>query len=42
MVVLGSFLLFLAAFTFRRKVVDRWEGAIFLAVYGVYLWYLIR
>ncbi len=29
MVVLSSLLLFLTAFTFRRKTVDRWEGAIF-------------
>ncbi|MDE5707945.1 MAG: sodium:calcium antiporter, partial [Alistipes sp.] len=42
MVVLSSLLLFLAAFTFRRRVVDRWEGAIFLAIYAVYIWYLIR
>ena len=34
MVVLSSLLLFLTAFTFRRKTVDRWEGAIFLATYA--------
>ena len=34
MVVLSSLLLFVAAFTFRRKAVDRWEGAIFVAIYA--------
>jgi len=42
MVVLSSLLLFLTAFTFRRKTVDRWEGAIFLAIYAAYIWYLIK
>jgi len=42
MVVLSSALLFLTAFTFRRRVVDRWEGALFLAIYAAYLWYLIK
>lgn len=42
MVVLSSALLFLTAFTFRRKVVDRWEGAVFLAIYVAYIWYLVR
>ncbi|WP_418991918.1 calcium/sodium antiporter [Alistipes sp.] len=42
MVVLSSLLLFLTAFTFRRKKVDRWEGAIFLAIYVAYIWYLIK
>ncbi|MDE6445618.1 MAG: calcium/sodium antiporter [Alistipes sp.] len=42
MVVLSSFLLFVAAFTFRRKAVDRWEGAIFLAIYVAYIRYLVR
>lgn len=42
MVVLSSLLLFLTAFTFRRRAVDRWEGAIFLAIYVAYIWYLIR
>ena len=40
MVVLGSVLLFLSAFTFRRKEVDRIEGAIFLALYIAYIGYL--
>jgi len=41
MVVLSSLLLFIAAFTFRRKVVDRTEGVLFLAIYVAYIWYLI-
>ena len=41
-VLLTSLLLFLAAFTFRRRAVDRWEGVLFLLLYGGYLWMLIR
>ena len=41
MVVLSSLLLFVTAFTFRRKTIDRPEGAIFLAIYVAYIWYLI-
>ncbi len=42
MVLLSSFLLLVSAFTFRRRYVDRWEGAIFLAIYVAYIWYLIK
>lgn len=42
MTVLSSALLFVTAFTFRRRSVDRWEGAFFLAVYVAYIWYLIK
>lgn len=42
MVVLSALLLFVTAFTFRRKAIDRWEGAIFLAIYIAYVWYLIK
>ena len=43
MVVLSSLLLLLTAFTFRRRTIDRWEGALFLAIYGGYLgWPLAR
>lgn len=42
MVVLSSLLLFVTAFTFRRKAVDRWEGALFLAIYAAYIWYLVK
>ena len=41
-VLLSSVLLFVTAFTFRRKAVDRWEGAIFLVIYGLYIGYLVR
>ena len=42
MVLLSSVVVFLAAFTFKRKAIDRWEGALFVAIYAVYVWYLIR
>ena len=42
MVVLSSLLLLLTAFTFRRKIIDRREGVIFLAIYAAYIWYLIK
>ena len=41
-VLLNSVLLFVTAFTFRRKAVDRWEGAIFLVIYALYIGYLVR
>lgn len=41
-VLLSSVLLFLAAFTFRRRAVDRWEGALFLVIYALYIAYLVR
>ena len=40
-VVLSSLLLFATAFTFRRRALDRWEGTLFLAIYGAYLWWLL-
>ena len=40
-VVLGSVLLFVSAFTFRRKAIDRVEGSILLAIYIAYLGYLL-
>ncbi len=42
MVLLSAVLLFLAAFTFRRRAVDRWEGALFLVIYAAYIAYLIK
>ena len=42
MVVLSSLLLFVAAFTFRRRSIDRWEGAIFLAIYIAFFSSLLR
>ena len=41
-VLLSAVLLFLAAFTFRRRAVDRWEGVLFLVIYAGYIVYLIR
>lgn len=41
-VLLSSVLLFLTAFTFRRRAVDRWEGALFLVIYATYIAYLIK
>ncbi len=41
MVVLSSVVLFVAAFTFRRKAIDRIEGAAFLVVYIAYIVYLL-
>ncbi len=41
-VVLGSLLLFVSAFTFRKRELDRIEGAIMLLVYVAYIWYLIQ
>ena len=41
-VLLSAVLLFLAAFTFRRRVVDRWEGVLFLVIYAAYIAYLVR
>lgn len=42
MVLLSSVLLFIAAFTFRRRALDRWEAAIFLVIYAAYIWQLVR
>lgn len=42
MVVLSALALLATAFTFRRRTLDRWEGALFLAAYGTYIWYLIK
>lgn len=41
-VALSALLLSLAAVTFRRRAIDRAEGAIFLALYAGYIWYLLR
>lgn len=42
MVVLSAVLLFVTAFTFRKRQIDRWEGVLFLAIYVAYIGYLIR
>ena len=36
-VILGSFLLFLSMFTLKTRSLDRWEGAVFLVLYSVYI-----
>lgn len=41
-VLLSSLLLLGAAYTFRRRAIDRYEGVIYLAIYGLYIWSLIR
>ncbi|MEG2614562.1 MAG: calcium/sodium antiporter [Alistipes sp.] len=42
MVVLSSVALFVTAFTFRRRAIDRWEGIIFVAIYATYIFYLLK
>lgn len=42
MVLLGAALLFVAAFTFRKRSLDRWEGAIFLCIYTAYIVWLVK
>ena len=42
MVLLSALLLFVAAFTFRRKPIDRWEGVLFLVIYIGYIWQTVR
>ena len=42
MVLLSALLLFVAAFTFRRKAIDRWEGVLFLVIYIGYIWQTVR
>lgn len=37
----ASLLLFLAMFTGKRRAVDRWEGAVFLLLYALYVAFLI-
>jgi len=40
-VVMSSLLLFLAMFTGKKRSLDRWEGIVFLILYGGYLTFLI-
>lgn len=42
MVFVASMLLLMAAFTFRRRSLDRWEGALFLLLYAGYLFCLLK
>ena len=41
-VLAGAVLLFVSAFTFRHRAVDRWEGTLFIIIYAVYIAWLIR
>ena len=41
MTVLSALALLVAAFTFRRRTLDRTEGALFVAAYAIYIWYLL-
>jgi cation:H+ antiporter len=40
-VILASLLLFITMFTGKRQSLDRWEGIVFIVLYGVYIGYLI-
>lgn len=39
--LLGAVLLFTSAYTFLQRSIDRWEGVIFIVIYGGYLWWLL-
>jgi cation:H+ antiporter len=39
--VISSFLLFLCMFTGKRRFLDRWEGIVFILLYGAYITFLI-
>jgi cation:H+ antiporter len=41
MVILASLLLFLWMFTGKKRSLDRWEGIIFLILYGAYITFLV-
>ena len=40
-VIIASILLFLSMFTFKKHSLDRWEGAVFLVFYSLYIGYLM-
>ena len=40
-ILAGAILIFLSAFMFRKKELDRIEGAIFILLMAAYMWYLI-
>jgi cation:H+ antiporter len=40
-VILSSLLLFLFMFTGKKRSLDRWEGIVFLILYGIYIAFLI-
>lgn len=41
-VVIASMALFFSMFTGKRKVIDRWEGIVFVVMYGTYITMLLR
>jgi len=41
MVILTSVLLFTSALLFKKRLISRTEGIIFLAIYGIYIWILL-
>jgi cation:H+ antiporter len=42
MAILAGLLLFVCMFTGRKRLLDRWEGVVFLAIYAGYIAYLIH
>ena len=40
-ILVGAILIFLSAFMFRKRELDRFEGAIFILLMAAYMWYLI-
>jgi len=40
--ILSSMFLFLLMFTGKRRIIDRWEGGVFIALYCGYLAFLIK
>jgi len=40
-VILAELLLFMFMFTGKRRLLDRWEGVIFLIIYGSYIGFLV-
>jgi Ca2+/Na+ antiporter len=38
MTIVASIILFVCMFTGQPRRIDRWEGALMLVLYGLYLW----
>jgi len=41
MVILAELLLFIFMFTGRKRLLDRWEGIVFLSLYAAYIIFLL-
>lgn len=41
LVLVSSILVFITAFTFKKRYIDRWEGVIFLFIYIAYIYWLV-